>query len=73
LHSGVAEAVISGALLRIAENAVRLAAFLELLFGIGIVRVPVGMKALRQVAVSGLQFRIGCLFSDTEYFVIISL
>ena len=73
LHSGVAEAVVSGALLRIAQDAIGLAAFLELLFGVGIVGIPIGMKALGELAVSGLQFRIGGLLADTEYFVIISL
>ena len=37
------------------------------------VGIPIGVKALGEVAVSGLQFRIGGLLSDTEYFVIISL
>jgi hypothetical protein len=69
----MAEPVICGALLSVAQDAVRLAAFLELLFGAGIFRIPIGVKALRELAVSRFQFLVGSLLADTEYFVIISL
>jgi len=38
-----------------------------------IVRILIGMEALGQFAVSGLQFRVGGLFADSKDFVIISL
>ena len=50
----VAEAVVGGALLRIAEDAVRFGGFLEFVLGLGVVRVPVRMVLQRQLPVSAL-------------------
>ena len=73
LHAGMAEAIVSGALLRIAQDAIGFAGFLEFFFGGGIVRIAVGMVALGEFAVSALDLLIAGFLADTEYFVIISL
>ncbi len=57
LQTLVAIAVVGGALLRIAQDAVRLGRFLESLFGILIVRIAVRVVFQRQFAVGALQAR----------------
>ena len=69
----MAEAVVGGALLRIAQDAISFGGFLEFLLGRGIVRIAVGMIALGELAVSALDLLIAGFPADTQYFVIISL
>ena len=69
----MAEAIVGGALLRIAQDAIGLAGFLEFLFGGGIVRIAIGMIALGEFAVGALDFLIAGFLADTQYFVIVSL
>ena len=65
LHAGVAEAIVSGAFLRIAQDAIRLARFLEFFLGVGIVRIAVGMVSLGEFAVSAFDFLIAGILTDT--------
>ena len=41
LHAGMAVAIVGGALLRVAQNAVGLGGFFEFLLGVGIVRIAI--------------------------------
>src|ERR1700689_1760648 len=59
-YSGMAVAVVERALLGIGQNRVGLGHFLELLFRIRIVGIPIGMVLHGQLAISALQFLIAC-------------
>ncbi len=69
----MAIAVIGGAFLRIAQDAVRLGGFLESLFGILIVRIAVRVILERQFPVSALQARVITVAADTQDFVVVAL
>ncbi len=69
----VAIAVISGALLGIAQDAVRLGGFLESLFGILIVGIAVRVVLERQFAVSALQPRVVTVAAYAQDFVVVAL
>ena len=69
----VAVAVVRGALLGIAQDAVRLGRFFELLFGLLIVGIPVGMILERQFTIRALQRRVVAVAADTQYFVVVAL
>jgi len=58
LKRRMAVTVVRRALLRIAQHLVRLAARLELLLGLRIVRVPVRMVLHRHLAIAGLQLLV---------------
>src|ERR1019366_8729386 len=73
LHARMAEAIVGGALLRIAQDTIGLAGFLEFLFRAGIVRIAVGMVAFGEFAVGAFDLLIAGFPADTEYFVIVSL
>src|SRR5271157_2420651 len=70
--SGVAEAVIASAFLRISEDRVGLTALLEALFRAGIVGVPVRVVLERELAIGALQLLIGCGAGDTQHLVVIA-
>src|SRR5262249_2078274 len=70
--SGVSIAVIDGTLVRVGENGIGFAYFLELLFRIRIVGVTVGVILERELAVSGLQFHVGDRAAHTQNFVVVS-
>src|ERR1017187_8814992 len=72
LHAGMAETIVGGALLRIAQHAICLAGFLEFLFRARVVRIAVGMIPLGQFPVSAFDLLIAGFLADAEYFVIIS-
>ena len=72
LHARMAEAIVGGALLRIAQDAIGLARLLEFFFGGGIVRIAIGMIALGEFAVGAFDFLIAGFLADTQYFVIVS-
>src|SRR5581483_9147205 len=54
VHSGMAELVIAGSLVRIHQDAVRLSAFLELFFRLSIPRIAVRMVLHGQLAIGTL-------------------
>ena len=60
----MSEAVVGGALLRIAQDAIGLGAFLELFLGIVIAGVAVRMKLEGELAVCALQRRVVGVASD---------
>ena len=73
LKRRMAVAVVRCALLRIAQHLVRLAARLELLLGLRIVRVPVRMVLHRQPPVAGLQLLVARVPRNLQHLIKISL
>src|SRR5260370_40981602 len=71
-HSGVTKAVIERSFLGVGEDGVRFAHLLELLLGVGIVRVPVRMQLQSKFAVGALQLRFCHRPAHTEDFVIVT-
>ena len=69
---GVSEAIISRTLVGIGQHRVRLTHFLEFLFGIGIVGIPVGMKLQREFPIRALQFNLRAGTGDAQYLVIVT-
>jgi hypothetical protein len=69
----MAEAIVGGALLCVAQDAIGLARLFEFLFGRGIVRIAIGMIALGEFAVGAFDLLIAGSLADTQYFVIVSL
>jgi len=72
LEGGVAEAVVSGALLLVAEDGVSLAALFEALFAFFVAGIAVGVILQRQLAIGALDFGIRRAAADSENFVIIA-
>ena len=70
---GVAIAIVGGALIRIHQDVVGFAEFLEFLFGAGVVRVFVRMKFDRELAIRAFDLLFGRLAADDEDLVIIAL
>jgi hypothetical protein len=66
------ETVIPGAFVRIGKYCVGLGRLFELLLGVRIIRVAVGMVFDRQLPISGLDLACRCISPDTENIVIIS-
>ena len=66
-------AIISGAFLGIAQDAVRLGGFLESLFGILIVRIAIRVVFQRQFPVGALQARVVTVAAYTQDFVVVAL
>jgi len=64
LHAGMPKAIVSRALLRIAQHAISLAGFFEPLLRGRIIRIAVGVVPLRHFPVSGLDFLIAGLTPD---------
>src|SRR3984893_12123133 len=71
-HSGMTKAVVERSFLGVGEDGVRFAHFLELLLGVGIVRVPVRMQLQSKLAVGALQLRFCHRPAHTEDFVIVT-
>src|ERR1700687_5944254 len=71
-HSGVTKAVIERSFLGVGEDGVGFAHFLELLLGVGIVRVPVRVQLQSKFAVGALQLRFGHRPAHTEDFIIVT-
>ena len=69
---GGTEPVVVGAPFRIAENVVGFRSFLELLFGLGIVRIVIGMILERQLSVGALDLVLGSVSGDAKNFVIVA-
>ena len=72
LQAGMAVAIVGGALLRVAQDAVGFGGLFELLFGIRVVRVAVRMILQRQLAVGGFHLAVVRVPADAEDFVIVS-
>ena len=69
----MAEAVIGGAFLRIAQNAIRFGGFLEFFFGLVIAGIAVGMKLQRELAIGRFEDSLIAIAADAEDFVIVAL
>jgi hypothetical protein len=69
----VAVAVVGGALVGIGEDAVGLAAGLELLLGLGVVGITVGMVLHGKLAIRGFDLAVGSGAFDAQQFVVVGL
>ena len=67
------EPVVSCAFICIHQNIVRLAELFEFVFGLRVLRVLVGMKFDRELAISALHLFAGRVATDAEDLVIIAL
>jgi hypothetical protein len=66
IDAGVTVLVVGRALLRVGENFVGFLDFLEVLLGLGVVRIAIRMIFHRQLAVSLLDFIIGGVAIDAQ-------
>ena len=71
-EGGMAVLVIGSALLLVAQGFVGFLGFLELFFRFRVVRVAIGMVLHRQPAISLLDFFIGSVAVDAQYFVVVA-
>jgi hypothetical protein len=69
---GMPEAVVCGSLVCVRQDRISLAAFLEFLFSVGIVRIAIRMKLQRQLAIGALDFLLVSFAGDPEYFVVVA-
>ena len=72
LERGMAEAIILGAFLRVREDLVSLVALLELLFGLAVAGIPIGMMLNSQAAVGFFDLVVIRAARNAEQFVIIA-
>jgi hypothetical protein len=72
VDAGVAVLVVGGALLRVGEDLVGFLGLLELLFGLGIVRIAVRMVLHGQLAVGLLDLVVRGVAVDAEDFVVVA-
>src|SRR5579864_4534198 len=71
-QSGMPEAIVHCALVRVSENRIRFADFFELFFGVGIVGIPIRMVLQSQLAVSRLEFHFCDRTGHSQDLVIIA-
>src|SRR5205814_10593648 len=71
-HSGMTEAVVHASLFSIGKHGVGFAALFELLFRIGVIRIPVRMVLQRQFAIRAFDLLFARSALDTQHLVIIS-
>jgi hypothetical protein len=71
-HGSMPEAVVCGSLVCVRQDRISLAAFLEFLFSVGIVRIAIRMKLQRQLAIGALDFLLVSFAGDPEYFVVVA-
>ena len=71
-ESGVAVAVVDGALVGVGEHGVGFADFLEFFFRVGIVGIAVGMKLQRELAIGALEFQLRDGAGHAQHFVVIA-
>ena len=71
-HRGMSEAIVCGSLVGVCEDGVGLAAFLEFFFRVGVIRIAVGMKLQRQLAVGALDLWFTGFAGNSEHFVIVA-
>ncbi len=70
--AGVPEAIVAGALLGVGEHGIGFAALLELLFGLGIVGIAVGMVLQRELAISALDLLVVRRARDAQDLVVVA-
>jgi len=68
----MSEAVVSAAFVAIRQNGVRLAAFLELFFRVGVVGIAIRVKLERQLAVGTLDLLVARPAGNPEDLVVIA-
>ena len=68
----MAVAVVERAFVRVGQDGVGLGDFFELLFRVGIVRIPIGMPLHGELAVSALEFDFSYRAAHAQHFVIIA-
>ena len=73
LTPGVAEAVVGRPLVGVGEDRVGLGRFLELLLGVLVARIAVGMVLQRQLAVRALDLLVAGRPGDAEDLVVVAL
>src|SRR5579871_6070844 len=66
------EAIVSRALICVAQHLVRFARFLKLFFSDVVARVTVGMILQRLLAVGALQLLVAYIARNAQYFVVVS-
>ena len=71
-NARVTETVVHPPLLHIGENSIGLTTFLELLFRVRIVRIPVRMELHRQLAIRTLNLLISGAALHSQHFVIVA-
>ena len=71
--AGVAEAVVHAPLLRVGEHRVGLGRFLELLLGLLVAGIAVGVVLERELAVGALDLLLGGRPRDAEHLVVVAL
>jgi hypothetical protein len=69
----MAEPVIGGAFLRIAQNTIGFGGLLELFFGLVIAGIAIGMKFQCKLAIGSFEDRLVAIAADAEDFVIVAL
>ena len=70
---GVAVAIVGGAFLFVHQDVVGFAELLEFLFRVRVVRIFVGMKFDRELAIGALDLVAGRIAFDAQDFVVIAL
>ena len=73
LYAGMTELIVGGTLLAVAQDFVRFLGFLEMMFGVLVVRVAIRMIFHGEAPVGLLDLGLPRIFADTQYFVVIPL
>ena len=73
LESGVAEAVIGGALVAVLEHFIGFVDFVEFVLAFAVARIAVRMMLHRQLAECGLELDLGAGARDAQNFVVVAL
>ena len=68
----MAKTVVHRALFAVRQDRVSLARFLELFFGVRIIRIAVGMKLQREFAISALELDVGDRAAYAQYLVVVA-
>ena len=72
IGAGVAKLIVGSALFRAGKNFECFLGFLELGFGLGVVRIPIGMKLHRQATIGGFDFLSVSAALYAQRFIIIT-
>ena len=70
--AGMTETIVERTFLRISQNSVSLSNFLETLFRVRVIRVPIGMPLHGKFAISALQFNFAYSAGHPKHFVVIA-
>jgi hypothetical protein len=68
----VSEAVVRGSLVRVRQDRVGLAAFLEFFFSVGVIWIAIRMKLQRQFAIGALDLLIVGFAGNPKHFVVVA-